>query len=142
MSSSFYKMSEYVNTSLSPFSETEVYLYKQNLPMLPSESMMEIHHLIFAVIHFLIIFLQNISSTKSSPIVYFSQPMCLTQISFFHDEAMNTHVYRAVMSVLRLATYMLPWLRLPRPGFRVKFMVSRSEREVFLNQLLLLSDVR
>ena len=103
MSSSFYKMSEYVNTSLSPFSETEVYLYKQNLPMLPSESMMEIHHLIFAVIHFLIIFLQNISSTKSSPIVYFSQPMCLTQISFFHDEAMNAHVYPAVISLLRLA---------------------------------------
>ena len=142
MSSSFYEISEYVNTSLSPFSETEVYLYKQNLPMLPSESMMEIHHLIFALTHLLIIFLQNINSTKSSSIIIFSQPMCLTCINFFHDEAMNTHVYRAVMSVLRLATYMLPCLRLPRSGFRVKFMVSRSEREVFLNQLLLLSDVR
>ena len=79
MSISFYKMSEYTNTSLSPFSEIELYLYKQNLPMLPSEALMVLCHLLFALSNFRIIFLQNFSSIKSSPNVKFSQPMCLTQ---------------------------------------------------------------
>ena len=116
MSISFYKMSGYVNTSLSPLSENELYLYKQNLPMLPSEALIEVCHLLFALIQFRIIFLQIIKSEKSSPNVKFTQPMCLTCITFFHDGAVNTQMYGAVISMLRLVTHTLLWLRFQGQG--------------------------
>ena len=132
----FYKMSEYINTSLSPLPGNELNLYKQNLPMLPSEALIELCHLLFALIHFRIIFLQNISSTKFSPNVNFSQPMCLTCITFFHDEAVNTEMCLAGICMICWVTSTLLWLRYSRSGIRAKFTVSMSGRELLLNQLL------
>ena len=65
ISNSFHKTSEYIITSFAPFSEKELFHSKQNLPTLPFEAVIELCHLKFALIHFHILFLQIISSTKS-----------------------------------------------------------------------------
>ena len=96
---------------------------------------MEFCHLLFALTHFRIIFLQNIRSTKSSPNVNFSQPICLTCMTFFHDEAVNTQTFQAGVSMLCWVTITLLWLRGSRSGFAAKFTVSMSERELPPNQL-------
>ena len=84
--------------------------------MLPSEALMELCHLLFALIHFRITSLQIIKSTKSSPNVSFSQTMCLTCTTFFHDEATNTRLCQADINMICQATSALLWLRFSRSG--------------------------